>query len=319
VSQINNGLKAFKTGAGISTPLPAYTRVTQVAAADANGFIGTVILAGPFDTEVGVTESATQQAGNHVSVRLKNFPGTRKIFCASVCTIGNRVYTAVNGQVDTLGSPGTGTAGGLIGSFWGIVVDTSFLTGNTGPTAGGVVEVLPVEMLLQDRGGPLFVNTADSAAVTNTTTATAFTSSTSPNPILGVLIPANELLVGDIIKIRGRAKITGVNSTDTQVITVKIGSVTLLATAATNFTANDEVYFDLFAVVTALGTSGKIQGGGEYNFGTPGTATGRQAALASTTLATNSSVQIEVLATCSAASSGDTVILRDLIIELVRQ
>jgi len=137
MSQINNGLKAFKTGAGISTPLPAYTRVKQVAAADANGFTGTVLLAQQMDTEVGVTESAVQQAGNHVTVRMTNFPGTRKIFCASICSIQSLLYAAVNGQVDTNAGGGVGTAGGAIGPLWGIAMEAC-------ATAGGVVEALPV-------------------------------------------------------------------------------------------------------------------------------------------------------------------------------
>lgn len=302
---MNNGLKAFKTGAGIAVPVAAYSRVKQVAAADANGFTGTVLLAGPYDETIGITDGPVNKAGDHVTVRLRNFPGSRKVICASICAIGDRLFATTTGQVDTLAAGDVGTAGAAIGPGEFIALEAC-------ATAGGVVEALPVASAGGLGRGVLFAATTDSAAVTNTLAETAFATNQ-------FTLPANSLKVGDVIRFKGRAVVTAQHTTDTIAIKFYVGGVNVIAVAAFDPGTNDEIFFDGFVTVTAIGASGKIQGSGITVAGAPGTATARAFSLASTTLDTTATALVKASATWSAADAGNSVLLRDLVVELIRQ
>jgi len=163
-----------------------------------------------------------------------------------------------------------------------------------------------------NKGGTILVQTADSAAVTGAvSTIQAFA---TPQYTL----PASFLQVGDRLRIKCRAVLTGKNATETLVITLILGTVTLAANAATNLANADEVFFDLEYAITVIGTSGKIQGGGLNTFGTPGTATARAISLSSTTLNTTLVGLITASATWSGSSATNTVVCRDFSIELAR-
>lgn len=303
MSQSNFGLKAFKTGAAVVVPLAAYARVKQDAAADAAGFTGTVTLAGPNDEALGQTEQAVQRAGDHVTVKTRNYPGTRKVICASVCAIGDRLYPTASGLVDTRAASGLGTAGGALGPCEYIALEASTV-------AGGIVEALPVGLTAR---GLLFTSTSDSATITNTVAETTFT-------VNQTTIPANTLKVGDVLRLRARVVIPLSNGADTLTLRLKLGAVTLMTVAAFDpAAANDEVYITADFVVTAIGGAGSINGGGIFAFGILGTATARHFALAATALDTTIANLLSMTAQWSAASAGSTTILRNLIVELIRQ
>ena len=156
-------------------------------------------------------------------------------------------------------------------------------------------------------GSDLYVNTAASAAVTNTVTETAFDKSYT--------FAANQLRAGDIIRIRGQVIATATNSTDTLNIKLYIGgtSGTLICqTGALDVANNDIAVFDAELVVRTAGSSGTIVGSGFVTIGVPGTATTKTFALASTTINTTVAQQIVATATWSVANAGNSVRLDNL-------
>lgn len=146
---------------------------------------------------------------------------------------------------------------------------------------------------------------ADSTTITSTATIATFSNGT-------VSIPANSLKVGDVIRIRGRVAYPSTNSTDTAIVTVKLGSTTLFATGAVDVANNDICLFDFSFEVRTIGASGTIVGSGSYNLGVPGTATTRAATLESTTLDTTAAASITVAQTWSVSSASNQAILREL-------
>lgn len=88
--------------------------------------------------------------------------------------------------------------------------------------------------------------------VTNTIAATAF--ATTKN------LDVSELRVGDRLAIRAAVKVVSSNSTDTLATALKLGSVTLASSTATNVANNDVVTYEGEVEVTALGAGGAIQG-----------------------------------------------------------
>lgn len=134
MSQLNEGKKAFAAGTGTGSagafPLDAYTRV----ALDGSGGIKP---ADHDDDEIGITDDIARASGDHVTVRLRNFPGTRKVKTLSDVTEGAALYPGANGAVDTQAFSGVGTAGGTIGT-------TKKFTALEDADEDGLVEVLPV-------------------------------------------------------------------------------------------------------------------------------------------------------------------------------
>lgn len=155
----------------------------------------------------------------------------------------------------------------------------------------------------------LYANAADSATVTNTVTETAFDASYT--------IPANQLRVGDIIRIKGFAIATGTNSTDTLIVKVKIGSTALITTATVDVANNDIAEFETNLVIRTIGSSGTFVAYGSHSLGVPGTATKRSNSVASTTINTTATQAVTVTATWSVADPGNVVLLRALTVERV--
>ncbi len=127
-------------------------------------------------------------------------------------------------------------------------------------------------------------------------------------------IAANSLQVGDIIKVRIDCIATAVNSTNTFIRKLKIGtnanltssSPTTIATQATvNPTANDIAFFDVELVVTAIGATGKMTATGYYGQGTPGSVTNLPVYLASFTVDTTVTEYLGVTCTQSANNAGN--------------
>jgi hypothetical protein len=88
--------------------------------------------------------------------------------------------------------------------------------------------------------------------VENTTTATAFSNTKS--------LDVSECRVGDRLHVRAACKVVSSNSTNTLATALKLGSVTLGQSTATDVSNNDVITYDGELEVKATGVSGVIQG-----------------------------------------------------------
>lgn len=297
MSQDNRGLRSFAqdTLNAPTLPIGAYLRVRQEPTT------GGVTLAGPDDDTIGITDEPTLLAGDFVEVAMTTFPGTRKVVCASTCNPGDHLFPTTNGQVDTSAGGGLGTNGSAIGPC-------AFIALESCATAGGVVEALPWTEVLGT--GLVFSQIADSATLTATATETDYG--------VDCTVPANDLRVGDVISIRARVVQIAENASDTLAIKLYLGSVTLVSMAAAALTANQETLIAGEFIVTAIGSTGKVQGSALTVQGTVGTATAREASLASTTIDTTGANKIKVTGTYSSNNAGNQSVLRDVIVKISR-
>lgn len=152
---------------------------------------------------------------------------------------------------------------------------------------------------------------ADSAPVTNTVALTPFSNGS-------VLIPKNTLKVGDVIRILAQGDFPSTNSTDTAIITVKIGATTIVATAALDVANGDTFLVDVNLTIRTIGAAGTFVGFATTNVGTPGTSTTRAWELASTAIDTTVDQTVTVNVTWSVANAADQAILHNLRIEQVK-
>ncbi len=181
-----------------------------------------------------------------------------------------------------------------------VVVGTKMMSNGAGclvpiPAAGEAVLYNPV---------------ADSTTLSNFTTITPYDNSYT--------IPANTLAVGDIIRVRGLVVFTGTNSTDTAVITLKIGSTTIIATAAVDNANSDIAEIVAFLTIRTIGASGTFVAEGTQANGVPGTVTAKPWSLSSTAIDTTVTNALTMNCTYSVASNSNTSVLRQFMIELVR-
>ena len=146
--------------------------------------------------------------------------------------------------------------------------------------------------------GKLYAQVAASAAVTNTTTETNFDKTYS--------IPANKLKAGDVLWIRAQVIATATNATDTLTLRIKLGSTTIVATAAVDVADNDIGVLDVFVLFRTVGASGTMVAMGFVSLGVPGTATARPVSLASTDVDTTAAIVAAVSAAWSVASAGNS-------------
>lgn len=162
----------------------------------------------------------------------------------------------------------------------------------------------------------LYSNTAASAAVTNTTTETAFDKTYG--------IPANSLKAGDVVRIRAQGIITGVTGTPT--LTVKLyladgtNTTAIISSAAVTVAANDIFVIDAQVIIR---TSTTYVVDGMLGLGTPNEATTvvekmSPEFLGSTAILTTAINTVSVKATWSAASASNTCRLDVLTVQLER-
>lgn len=156
-------------------------------------------------------------------------------------------------------------------------------------------------------GEVLYDNTADSAAVTNTTTETTFDKSYT--------IPANTLKAGDVIHIHAQAIATATNNADTLTVKLKLGSTVIANTGAVDVANNDAATIDATLIIRSVGATGTLVAEGWVSLGVPGTATTRAFAVASTTIDTTATQAITVTGQWSAADANDSALLRILAVE----
>lgn len=211
---------------------------------------------------------------------------------------------------DSDGDPVVGTAG--TGAWTN---DATAWDAGTPP--GGIVELAAaagdeqgVFLLNEFKTAAVSAAVAASAAVSNTTTETAFDKT--------VTIPADTLQPGDVIRVRAQAIATATNSTDTLDLQLRLGTTDILATGAVDVANNDIGYIDAEIVIRTIGASGTMVAAGVVALGVPGTVTAKPKLMASTALDTTAAISVNVSATWSVANAGNSVRLDVLDVQVVR-
>jgi hypothetical protein len=159
--------------------------------------------------------------------------------------------------------------------------------------------------------GAEYAALAASAAVTNTTTQTAFDKAHT--------IPANTLRAGDIIRVRAQGIATATNSTDTLAGTVRLGTTDVVASPAVDVANNDIFVIDVDIVIRTVGAGGTFVAAGAAATGVPGTATMRAVHKASTAVDTTADISVNVTATWSVANAGNSCRLDVLDVQIIRK
>lgn len=162
-------------------------------------------------------------------------------------------------------------------------------------------------------GASLYSATADSTAVTNNNTITAYD--------VSYTIPAGLLRAGDLIRITGLVLAATVAG-GTLTITVKIGSTAALVSGVPVSVANDVCYFFCEIKIRTVGNSGTLVASGFSFNGTPAAAASAADIpapfnLLSTAVNTNATQAITVNSTWSTTSTTSTT-LKDFNVELIR-
>lgn len=279
----NKGLKAFTAGA----TLTLYHRVklnssNQVVHADQDDkSIGTVHEHGGGETLVN----------EHVTINLRNTPGTRKVVCAGAVAQFASLRGADGGKVDDASTGGV----------------TEFIALDAGSGNNSIIEALPVA----EATGLISQNIANSAAITNTVTETAFDVSKT--------IDGGELAVGDVLEIAALVHCVSTNSTDTLTLRLKAGTEIIVATAAVDVADDDIGYIHAFVVVRAIGASGSLSALGVQQLGVEGTASAEPFRKAAATEDISGDVAITVTAEWSVANAGNQAVLENLTVIKHRQ
>lgn len=129
-----------------------------------------------------------------------------------------------------------------------------------------------------------------------------------------VVIAANTLKAGDLIRIQGHAVCSATNSTDTLTVKLKIGSTTIVSSGALDVANGDVVLIDALLVIRTIGASGTFVANGFVNIGVPGTATTKAFFLASTTIDTTVNQTIKATGQWSTTNAGNVVALQSLVV-----
>ncbi len=148
----------------------------------------------------------------------------------------------------------------------------------------------------------LYASTAASAAITATATETAFDKTYT--------FAADQLKVGDVIKIYGQVIATATNSTDTLTVKVYFGnglSGTAIGTSGALDVANNDIcIFDITLIIRTVGATGTFVASGFITIGVPGTATVKTYAIASTTFDSTGTMVVTPSATWSSTNAGNS-------------
>jgi hypothetical protein len=278
MSQYNRGgIRDFTAGVAITQ--------YQLIFIDVNDLAQIAIAGGPSDGIAAISALA----GQPVSVILHNVPRTRKVIAAAACAIGDPLYNAGAGQVSNVAN----------GS-------QLFKALEAASGAGSTIEAMVGKSAV---GGSLLIGStlADSAAVSNTTAETAFSTT--------VTIPANTLQAGDVLEIVAKGQVTAVHSTDTlnaKLYLNGLAGALIGQSGAVNPSANDIFKLQAKLVVRVAGAGGSLVGVGESNIGTPGTATDRSMDLEATAVDTTQALTVTVSGTWSVANAGDSAKLEML-------
>ena len=165
--------------------------------------------------------------------------------------------------------------------------------------------------------GPILISTlAPAVTITNV--------NGSAQVLASATVPANQLQVGDRIKIRG--ELVGVTRTASDTIALNLSTNTsavpggtLLFTLASAFAhaTTNFLYFDTEVVVQNIGATGNVSGGGLVVGGTAGaTTTGLY--VGNTAVATNAALVFELQGTFSANNTTDQVSVNIFDVDVTR-
>jgi len=193
---------------------------------------GTIVYADAMDDYIGVTTEPAA-SGALVPVKLKTFPGTRKMTAAAAITSGAPVYAAADGKVDDAYTDNGAQIGIALAAADG---------------DGSKLEVLP------EPGGVamLFNTIVASAALGASSTAKATFSNGT------YTIPAGEIRAGDRFKILARGTLPATNSSDTFTGRLEIGTEIIVATATPDAVNDDQWIIEADITVRVAGASGKL-------------------------------------------------------------
>lgn len=268
------GKKAFTAGSA----LEAYRRVKLNSS-------GQVVYAGAGEEGIGYTYDGPIASGDHVTVKLDGFAGTRKVVCAAAVTAGARLYGAASGKVDD--------AFDGRGPCVGIALEA-------GSADLSVIEMQPIEQGSQ----LLYSNLADSAAITNVTAETDFDKK--------LTIPAGEILEGDVYDVEAVVKFPSTNGTDTAALKLYFGTEVIIAPAAVDVANNDIGHIKARIAVRAGGAGGTVEATGTQAVGVPATVTAKpfNKAQAAEDLAV--ACDIKLSCTWSVANAGNQAVLEHL-------
>lgn len=190
-----------------------------------------------------------------------------------------------------------------------------FLLSGTTMTAGTRHGPVPY-----DPSGQVFSNVVASAAVTNTTTETAFTFTGQTVPAFA----ANTLKPGDRIRIRWQGIATATNSTDTLAIKAYLGTVEVAAAAAVDVANNDVFQGVCEVLIRKVGANGTCVAAtlqpvtGAAKSDGSSAVTVRSEFKGSQAIDTTAAITPSVTATWSVANAGNSCRLDVLSIDLIR-
>lgn len=278
MTQTNTGLKAYKAGEA----LEAFRRVKLNSSSEA-------VYADATDREIGITEHAVA-SGDHVTVRLRNMPGTVRLVAAAAIAQFAMVKGMADGKVDDASTGGPGRY---------IALEAALADGDE-------IECMPLPW----NGGLLHTQIADGTTLTNSTDETALSTAT---------ISGADLQIGDVIHVIFRAHVGSAQSTDTLTVVLKIGTETIVSTGAVNATTGDVVYIDAYITVRATGASGSLSGSGMFVNGVAGTAVPTPFRKDAATEDISSDIAVAVTGDWSVAHADNQVFSEDFIVELIRR
>ena len=149
---------------------------------------------------------------------------------------------------------------------------------------------------------------------------TAYTASSTRTLLAGMTIKAGMLRLGSRIRVRGQVIRTAVNSTDTLLVDLALGSTLVKASAATNGAANDILLFDGDIIIRTIGASGTFVSAGHYTLteAAADTAVTKPYIKASTTIDTTADIIVGLYGTHSTTNAGNSARCDVLSVDLIQ-
>lgn len=145
----------------------------------------------------------------------------------------------------------TGKIRGVAAPKAGEKVLGRYISGTAADNADMVIEV---DVADAPRQATALANVADSAAVTNTTTETAFDKT--------AIIHGSALAAGDVLHVRARVHVSSTNSTDTLTLKLYLGTEEICSTGAVDVANDDIGLIDAMIVVRTTGATAKVSASG---------------------------------------------------------
>jgi hypothetical protein len=283
------GIKTFTAGEA----LEADRRVKLNAAGTA------VVYAGVGDRMIGLTRDKAANGGQ-VEIKLRNFPGTRRMVAAAAIAAGARIYGAASGKIDD-DSTTTGPCEGYA------LADAS--------GDGSVIEVLPLPGGSEFPGGSvlLFAAVGDSAALGTGSAAEATFSNGSYS------LAAGFLKKGDILRVKAKGRLDATHAADTFTAKLKVGTEVIATTPNPDAVNGDIFMIDAEIAVNDDGAGGKLEAMGYVLNGA--LAAGLALPFHKAQAAEDLSVACDVNVTgqFDAADAGNTAKLDHFTVELLRK